>query len=108
MQEESNATWTQYQKLVLAELTRHDDKQEALDQKIIALQLSFAELKVQIANNNTAITSLLSEIKILDKARENQNLNLKAIQWKITTFAASASSILSVLIQILIHYITKK
>lgn len=108
IEDQSNKGWTQYQKLVLAELGRHDEKQEGLDRKIIEIQLSFAELKVQLAQNNAAINNLLAEIKILDKARENQNLNLKAIQWKITTFAAGASSIIAILTQILMNFFLKK
>lgn len=107
--EDNNSTsgWTKYEKLILSELARHDNSQELLQNQIMNLQLSFAELKAQLAQNNTSITTLLAEIKGLDKARENQNLSLKALKWQITTFSAGAASLTAILVETLIKYFLK-
>lgn len=99
--------WTQYQKLVLAELERHDDKQEDFQKKLLELQLILARLETQLAQIHSSITNLSADNKALDKARETHNIDLKGIQGKITGFSMLFSGMLAIVIEIVINFFKK-
>lgn len=103
----SSNGWTQYQKLVLTELTRHEDKQEELQKSLLELQLAFARLETKLAQNHASITTLFADNKALDKARETHNIDLKAIQWKVTAFATGIAAGIAILTEILIKMFVK-
>lgn len=103
--------WTQYQRLVLTELERHDANQTSLQKDIAELRLNLAKLETQLANGFATLQSNMSDIKssgaktesdikTLDKARETHNLHLSAVQWKITAFSTAVASVLAILIEL--------
>ncbi len=99
--------WTQYQKLVLAELERHDYKQEDFQKKLLELQLILARLETQLAQIHSSINNLSADNKTLDKARETHNIDLKAVQGKVTIFAGLAGGGIAIVAEILMKLFIK-
>lgn len=99
--------WTQYQKLVLAELQRHDEKQKDFQEQVMKVHLSIVELKLQTKDILEKTTNLIQEIKELDKAREIHHFSLSALKWQITTFAAGAAAVVTILVEVGIKYLFK-
>ena len=116
-QELSNG-WTQYQKLVLAELTRHETsinilKEENVERRIVLNSIEqkletliievkkFQATQQEIEDYQTEQdTKFASQQKILDDKFNEQKLELEKVKWKITTSLAIFIFIINAAIQL--------
>ena len=77
----SDQGWTQYQKLVLAELERHDERQSALEKELIDLKLSQAKLTLELSNLVNAIKDLAMDFK--DSIKDAKEVAKEATEHRI-------------------------
>lgn len=103
-EEKQTNGWTQYQKLVLAELERHEGNLIVLQKELSMLRTDLAKFETQFSSVLNNIQNSILEIKnsqikikeeieVLDKASEDQKLNLTLLQWKVTGIASIFSSV---------------
>lgn len=97
-----NETWTQYQKLVLAELERHDDRQSSFEKEIVELKLAQARLALELGTLNTNIRNLSIDLKDLaiefkktNTAISTQQVDISALKIKMTIWCSAISIIAS-------------
>jgi predicted nuclease with TOPRIM domain len=108
--------WTKYQQLVLNELQRHESKQDAFQNELINLRVSQTKLEVELRNISKQLDTVLSEISTiensltskvstLNKEREELSSDVKLIKWKISAFATTISTAISLGAQFFIKFL---
>lgn len=104
---DAQSGWTQYQKLVLAELERHDDRQSQLEKELVELKLTqagilkdIASFIIQIKELNDLIKEKGQDISTIKKTLEEYKLDIKQIQWKMGIWVTMASALATILIEI--------
>lgn len=108
--------WTKYQQLVLNELQRHESKQDAFQNELINLRVSQTKLEVELRNISKQLDTVLSEIatiensltskvSTLNKEREELSSDVKLIKWKISAFATTVSTAVSLGAQFFIKFL---
>lgn len=73
--------WTQYQKLVLAELERHDSQMENIKKDIVEIKLAQRELSSEMIALQNSITELNNTLK--EHAVERKAADKEAVKQKI-------------------------
>ena len=84
--------WTTYQKLVLAEISRHEDeliglKEESVGNKIFASQINqkFDTLMEKIKEIRESQVEMQKYVDAQDQKFEEQKTELEHIKWKVAT-----------------------
>lgn len=105
--------WTKYQQLVLNELERHENKQEAFQEELISLRVAQTKLEVELKNTSELLRKLTTEttdaeetltnkVSVLNKEREDLSADIKLVKWKIGAIASIFSTAITLSIQFLI------
>lgn len=113
-QRENDQGWTQYQKLVLAELERHDDRQSVLEKDFMELKLHQAQSTLEMKNMASSIEKIAESIKnSVEEMKKtkgemlDQKLDLNAIKLKFgfATFGISTltSAIIVAAVKLWLH-----
>lgn len=81
--------WTQYQKLVLAELERHESQMENVKRDILEIKLAQNRISLDVINLQRSINDLTStlkdnadEQKIVDKENIEQRIDIRELKMK--------------------------
>lgn len=92
--------WTQYQKLVLAELERHDTRQIATDKEVVELKLQHAKLTLEVSTIKEKVIEMTSDNKDdtidLRRARDeimSQKLDINSLKIRLGMWCAAISVI---------------
>lgn len=92
-------SWTNYQKMVLSELERHEEKQDHLQRDLTDLRLLVANMAAVLKNNTESIEKLTSRIKDSELSSASQAYDISILKYKIGMAAAGISTILTFLAQ---------
>lgn len=103
----NNDTWTTYQKMVLSELERHEEKQDHLQRDLTDLRVLVANMAAVIKQNTETIEKLSVQLKDFEKSAANQASDISLIKYKIGLGAAGISTVLTFLVQIGMKFIEK-
>ena len=100
-------SWTNYQKLVLSELERHEEKQDKLSEELTALRLLVATMSTALTANTDTIKELSKQIKQFEQNAASQASDINLIKYKIGVVASAISTALTFLVQIGMKWLEK-
>ena len=100
-------SWTSYQKLVLSELERHEEKQDKLSEDLTALRLLVATMSTALTANTDTIKELSKQIKEFEQNAASQASDINLIKYKIGVVASAISTALTFLVQIGMKWLEK-
>jgi hypothetical protein len=100
-------SWTSYQKLVLSELERHEEKQDKLSEDLTALRLLVATMSTALTANTETIKDLSKQIKLFEQNAASQASDINLIKYKIGVVASAISTALTFLVQIGMKWLEK-
>ena len=117
-------SWTNYQKMVLSELERHEEKQDQLsmvlselerhEEKQDQLSRDLTDLRLLVANmsavlnqNTESIKDLSKQIKHFEQSAATQATDITLIKYKIGVVASAISTALTFLVQIGMKWLEK-
>lgn len=89
-----NGGWTQYQKLVLDMLNRHDRKMEEFGSQLIEQKLSLREVQVDLERNIEVVKELIAKLEETKKSQSENKLDLTKLQWKFGTLITIISTVI--------------
>jgi chromosome segregation ATPase len=100
-------SWTNYQKMVLSELERHEEKQDQLSRDLTDLRLLVANMSAVLNQNTESIKELSKQIKHFEKSAATQATDITLIKYKIGVVASAISTALTFLVQIGMKWLEK-
>lgn len=92
--------WTQYQRMVLSELERHEEKQDTLQRELTDLRLLVASLKTELNQNTTSIKNLSDQIRSFEQNAASQQTDITLLKYKIGLVASAISTGVTLLSQV--------
>lgn len=93
-------SWTNYQKMVLSELERHEEKQDQLSRDLTDLRLLVANMAAVLNQNTESIKDLSNQIKHFEQRAATQSTDITLLKYKIGVVASAISTALTLLVQI--------
>lgn len=99
--------WTQYQKLVLSELERHEEKQDQLQKDLTDLRLLVANLSAVMAQNTETIKNLSHQLQTFEGKAASQASDITLLKYKIGLAASGISTLLTFVVQVGMKYLEK-
>jgi chromosome segregation ATPase len=100
-------SWTHYQKMVLSELERHEEKQDQLSKDLTDLRLLVANMSAVLNQNAESIKELSKQIKHFEHSAATQATDITLIKYKIGVAASAISTALTFLVQIGMKWLEK-
>jgi predicted nucleic acid-binding Zn-ribbon protein len=100
-------SWNHYQKMVLSELERHEEKQDQLAKDLTDLRLLVANMAAVLKQNTESIQDLSKQIKHFEQSAASQATDITLIKYKIGVAASAISATLTFLIQIGMKWLEK-
>lgn len=100
-------SWTHYQKMVLSELERHEEKQDLQSRDLTDLRLLVANMSAVLNQNTESIKNLAKEIKEFEKRAATQATDITLIKYKIGIAASAISTALTFLVQLGMKWLEK-
>lgn len=108
MPEQQNTdSWTAYQKMVLSELERHEEKQDQLGRDLTDLRLLVANMSAVLKQNTDSIKDLSAQIKQFEQSAALQASDITLIKYKIGLAASGISTAITFLVQIGMKWMEK-
>lgn len=92
--------WTQYQRMVLSELERHEEKQDTFQRDLTDLRLLVASLKTELNQNTSSIKNLSDQIRNFEQNAANQQTDITLLKYKIGLVASAISTGVTLLSQV--------
>lgn len=99
MSENLGNGWTQYQQLVLSELTRHSDT-------LTNLQKDVTELKIISSTLNNTFKEVKQDIEDNKDDKVAQKIDIEKLKWKMGAISIVCSAVISFLGQFLLRFLT--
>jgi septal ring factor EnvC (AmiA/AmiB activator) len=100
-------SWNRYQKMVLSELERHEEKQDQLSRDLTDLRLLVANMSAVLNQTTDSIKDLSKQIKHYEQSAATQATDITLIKYKIGVVASAISTALSFLVQIGMKWLEK-
>lgn len=75
--------WTQYQKLVLSEIERHNARLDALQKELVNIKLKQSEISTELSSGAKAMQDLSSKIEKMINASNQQKTDIEVLKLKI-------------------------
>jgi predicted nucleic acid-binding Zn-ribbon protein len=100
-------SWTHYQKMVLSELERHEEKQDQLSRDLTDLRLLVANMAAVLNQNTESIKDLSKQIKQFEQSAVTQATDITLIKYKIGVAASIISTALTFLVQLGMKWLEK-
>lgn len=100
-------SWTHYQKMVLSELERHEEKQDQLAKDLTDLRLLVANMAAVLNQNTESIKDLSRQIKHFEQKSTAQSTDITLIKYKIGVTASAIATALTFLVQIGMKWLEK-
>ena len=100
-------SWTHYQKMVLSELERHEEKQDLLSRDLTDLRLLVANMSAVLNQNTESIKNLGKQIKEFEQRAATQATDITLIKYKIGIAASAISTALTFLVQLGMKWLEK-
>jgi len=100
-------SWTHYQKMVLSELERHEEKQDQLSKDLTDLRLLVANMSAVLNQNTESIKELSKQIKQFEQSSVTQATDITLIKYKIGVAASLISTALTFLVQLGMKWLEK-
>lgn len=98
-------SWTTYQKMVLSELERHEEKQDHLQRDLVELRLLVAKIASELNQNTTSIQDLVKQIRSSEQNSAGIQSDITLLKYKIGVVASAISTGLTLLVQVSIKYL---
>ncbi len=92
--------WAQYQRMVLSELERDEEKQDTFQRDLTDLRLLVASLKTELNHNTSSIKNLSDQIRNFEQNAENQQTDITLLKYKIGLVASAISTGATLLSQV--------
>jgi chromosome segregation ATPase len=97
---QESQSWTQYQRMVLSELERHEEKQDTFQRDLTDLRLLVASLKTELNQNTSSIKNLSDQIRNFEQNAANQQTDITLLKYKIGLVASAISTGVTLLSQV--------
>lgn len=94
--------WTQYQKLVLAELERHENKLNTMHEELVELRIDSGSIKKDILNLNTSIDKISTQLDDAEKTQTTNSIDLNKLKWRVGAISSIISTIFTVTVTVLL------
>ena len=99
--------WSEYEKLVLSQLQRHESQHTQANNAIVDLKLDLTELRADIKALEDNVAKLLAAVQKSEEEKTETQLSLMKLNWKTGSIVASISlffsSIASAVMKYLLH-----
>lgn len=99
--------WTNYQKLVMAELTRHDAGIEEVKEQIMELRLELAKFTIELRQEAAGTATLAGRVSERERAANEANVDVTLLKYKIGMIATAVSAALTLAVELVIKYLSK-
>lgn len=100
-------SWTSYQKMVLSELERHEEKQDQHQRDLTDLRLLVSSMSAVLTQNTESIKDLTKQLKTFEQNAANQATDITLLKYKIGLVASAISTAITFLVQIGMKYLEK-
>jgi hypothetical protein len=107
LSEQDPESWTTYQRMVLSELERHEEKQDQLSRDLTDLRLLVANMSAVLNQTTDSIKELSKQIKQYEQSAATQATDITLIKYKIGIAASAISTALTFLVQIGMKWLEK-
>lgn len=99
--------WSEYQRLVLSELERHELQHIQTGKDIMEIKLELQRLRSDIQGLDGHVKKLMAMVEESEKKNHNLHLNLDKLNWKsgaiITGFSSAISIAVTLAAKLFLH-----
>lgn len=99
-------SWTQYQKLVLAELEGHDKRLDNLQKELTEIKIAQAETSAEVRSMTKSISESSIRIQEAINTVSGHKLDIAVLKLKIYGVVSALSAVVALSVQSLFKYFT--
>lgn len=89
--------WTEYQRLVLSELERHENKLNSLHTQLVELKIESSNIKVELANLSKLVKDLSDQLEETREKQFTNDLDVNKLKMSVRLMTTGISTVVSAL-----------